>query len=150
METTITLGGRAYTVAVATMKRSREWREKFQHELLTIVGGAKAIGTVQLAADDGTVDFGRIVAAVQTLSPIAFGMFDRAAEMVFAYDGQLDNDRDWIEENATDEEMLTALWQVVQLAFPFGAIIERLPTGLKPNGTSASSRPLSGKRTLKR
>jgi hypothetical protein len=101
----LTLGGQPVTLSVLPIRDNRAWKDRANNWLGAVLP--------QLEAPDAT-----------RASIIAFlsGMTEMQLELLYAYDkaGVLP-DRGWVEEHATETELLVALLGVLAAAFPFVA-----------------------------
>jgi hypothetical protein len=92
-----------------------------------------------------------IAGLVRRMSGVLLGSVDLMLDLMFKYSQELADDREWIEQNAYDEEALHAFAEVLKLAFPFGVLLE-VVSGRMGSKTSsslpirngASSLPASG------
>ena len=133
---TITLGGADYTIEALPMKRARAWRAEFQKPLETIIGVLQNADNIEI---NGAAD---IAALLNQLGGLLLGSMDILANALFKYCPYLN--RDEIEETATDEEALAALWEVLKLAYPFGNLVAMVSRGAARVGTSKNSRSANG------
>ena len=129
---TVTLGGRDYEISRLPYRQSREWRERFAEPIEKIVGGlqftgdllGKGIDSGQALGDTiGTL--GRVL--LGDLGKTLIGSVDLCAEMLFSYAPTLD--REAIESNAYDDEILRAFVEVLKLAYPFSEILASVLPG---------------------
>ena len=158
-------GGEEYQVKEPNFKAGKAWRKKFEarmSELASIVEG-DVMATLQDAANltvpESTDDLDQLSVAgdiLKKLSPTinkvfkaALGSIDEAADLVFTYGPELKNKRDEIEEIAYSDEIVKALWVVIQSAYPFLSLKDALPgmldqIGLALQPTSTNSPGLNG------
>jgi hypothetical protein len=132
----IALGGRQYEVKALPIKASRAWRERFNGPM----GQVLEIFNVSQIELNSPADLGRLLGS---LKDILLGSLDLAADLLFSYSPALAADRERIEAEAFDEEMVAALIEVVKLAFPFGEFV-KLARGLQSRATLTSSPAPSG------
>lgn len=140
---TVSLGGKEYEVRPLPIRAAREWREQLRPMLDEVLN---SLGTVQRIDFQGMtqrMEFGGVAALFEQLGPVLLRSPDTAAELAFRYSAVLEADRDFIEETATDEEMMTAFVSIVRLAYPLGALTTLL--GPQSPGTSRSSRAPRGR-----
>ena len=64
-----------------------------------------------------------------TLKDTVLGAVDIVLSMLFAYSPELEADRERIENEAYDDEAFAAFFEVLKLAYPFGALVRNLKTG---------------------
>jgi len=140
----VTLGEAKHKITVPNMKKSREWRKKFEEPLSLIMGSISEIGGELSHADLGNGDdltrlFSTVTGALfGTLGKTLIGSVDLLADMLFSYSPELAAQREVIEEVATDEEMLAALLEVIKAAYPFGSLLKAIPTGPRKPPTSTN------------
>lgn len=113
---TVLLGGQEYEVKTLSIKKSREWRKKLAgpfEELLAVIKNANSIEltSVQDLAGIAVLIQERIIQAP-----------DLCLELLCAYSPEIKADLKRIEDQATDEEVMVGLTQVLKLAYPFGAV----------------------------
>lgn len=89
------------------------------------------IGPAKAWKEQTNVAFGGLMAAVEapnanaeTILAFLSGQTDMQLDLLYAYDAKdALPDREWIEANATDAELLTALLGVLAAAFPLAATV---------------------------
>lgn len=132
-ERLVTLAGQTYAVQALPMKAAREWRRQFGEPLNVILGVLQNAENIELTS---LADVGGLLTQVGGL---LLGSVDVLVEALFAYSPALAADRARIEEEADDVEALGALWEVLQLAYPFGSLIALVSDlGANTTGTSKS------------
>jgi len=141
---TVTLGGTDFEIQRANIKRSREWRQKFGEPLQVIIGVLQQADNIQIDSMAGAAGL------LEQVGSLLLNSVDLLIEALFDYSPALQAEREWIEDNATDLEAMNALWEVIQIVYPFGSLMNKLPTGLTTNGTSKNSAKRSGKKTRSR
>lgn len=136
-EAKFTLGGRNYTVLALPIGKSKMWRDKLAIPFGRLAHVLTQAGMVEIN------QFGDIAGVVQQFSGILLGSMDMMLNLLFEYSEELAKDREWIEENAYDEEALHAFGEVLKLAFPFGVMLE-VVTGRLGSKTSSNSLSRNG------
>lgn len=135
-ERTVTLAGKNYTIRALPMKPAREWRQKHSKPLQAVIGTLQHAGKMELQDDDGNWNVGQIAALFNQVGTFLLGSVDMLVDALFDYSPVLQADRERIESAADDTEAMTALWEVVQLAYPFGTLMALMPeNGQATNGT---------------
>lgn len=132
---TITLGGVDYTIRQLPMRAEAEWRKRLQAQLEPLLS---MMSGYQELSFDGPADF---VAFLRTLTPMLMNAPDIMLEMLYAYAPELARQADAIETGSYSEEVMEAFLEVLPLAYPFGAALERLSAlGPRPvrNGAAAT------------
>lgn len=135
---TLVLGAREFEVQTAGFKRARPWKKRLFEEVKPLferVGGASSVD-ITTPAD------------LFKLLPLAEELFtdgiDLVCDMLITYSPVLEAEREYIEEYATDKQILAAFQEVAALADPFGLIplltrrIGRATIGTSSNSPSAN------------
>lgn len=173
---TFTFGGGEYRVNEARYKDSKKWRDLLEARLTEIASMAE--GDLVAVLNEAAMlrlpenaeeakeaaaygEFEEAANLLTKLSPtlgkvarLALNSIEEAADLLFAY-GELAEKREEIEEIAYDDEIIKALWVVVQAAYPFLTIkglIQNLTDqfGQLQGRTSTNSPALNGaKETIK-
>jgi hypothetical protein len=125
---TIIIGEKTYVVREAKRKANARWRQRFQAEFTDVAALIEGLPKTDLTAQALGGLLHQIVAKVG-------GSVDMLAELVFAYSPELAADRETIEEEAYDSEIMAAFTAVLRLAYPFGSVVETL------SGLAALGRP---------
>lgn len=115
---TITFADKSYPIHALSMRQAKAWREKFAEPLIGII-----TQSTNLLSADLTTDAANIIG---TLGKALTGAVDRIADAIFAYDVAIAADREWILDNATDEEAISAIITILGVVYPFGSILARL------------------------
>ena len=119
----VILGERAWEVTKPTMKRSREWRQRFRLSVEPMIDQAQTFaaqlsGDVVLIDDDNQLNTDLINMGLSTALMTA-DVLDQVIDLVFLFSPILEANRDEIEEIATDDEALAAFWQMLRVIYPF-------------------------------
>ncbi len=137
IKVSVTLAGRTYELEPMTFKKSKEWRGKLKSELNQITSLVDTVSHFEInRVEDLTV-------ILQQGSGILLDSVDKIFDMIIEFSPDLKHDREYLEENAYDDEILTVFWECVKLAFPFGSKIKDL-TGLLNQAIATSSAEPSG------
>lgn len=129
---TITLGGKAYEIAEAPMRKNAAWRAQLSG-LLTDVGGLMAAANeVQL---NSVAD---LLTVVRQIQDVLLAAPDRLTAMLFDYAPVLAADRARIEAEVFESELIAAFVEVLKLAYPFGELLT-LANGLTPKASGSTS-----------
>jgi hypothetical protein len=131
--TTIRLGEKDYTIREAPHLRAAPWNKRLIAEIKPLfeqISGAQEI-QFNTAAD------------LLQLWPMFEQIFTDALETVFemlvTYSADLEADRDYIANHATNRQILAAFREVARLADPFDLVpMLTRQIGLVPTGTSSS------------
>jgi hypothetical protein len=152
---TVSLAGREYSIRQLPIKANRAWREKFEDPIQRLVGSFRdALHLTSQEFPDGKgllLGVGGFLAThIEDVTQILLGSFELVEEAVFAYAPEIAADRERLEEEAFDDEMIAAFLKVVQLAYPFGqlmGLVENLgqvgamtsPSSPGPSGASGKT-----------
>lgn len=128
-ERTVVLGEKKFVVRALSMKAARAWRKDFGEPLQVIIGVLQNAGEIELTSTT------HVASLLNEVGPLLLGSVDILVEALFAYSPTLEAEREWIEEHADDVEAMAALWEVLQLAYPFGGLLDRLSSGASTIGT---------------
>ena len=113
-EITVRLGGSEYVIRQLPMRAESAWRNQLR---LAIAPAVDALGRLDMTIE--TVD--DLAGLVRSLSPMLLGAPETVLELLRAYAPGLAWET--IEETAYSDEIVTALLEVVKLAYPFGAAL---------------------------
>lgn len=138
----ITLSGQTFTVAEQPRQANAAWRAQFQDAFSEAAGTLAGVWNSDVAEADDLAGLVRQLAATVT------GAIDTMAELLFAYAPELTAQR----ETAYDSEILEAFTAVLELAYPFGSLLEKLASLTGPGQAAAristNSRPAkTGRKT---
>ena len=127
METrTIALAGREYEVIELPAKANAAWRRKLDGALSPLLDTMQNAGRIKLDNRDD------LSALIEQRRELLFRAPEVLTDLLFDYAPGLRQDREQIEAQAYESELLAALMQVLQLAYPFGGLFrmaERLNNG---------------------
>lgn len=117
--TTVTLGGQNYEVTEMRSRDNAAWRKKVENVVEHVAGLISDAPDVKLTDGNAVARLVRDVAGGLVKSP------DTLREMLLEYSPALSGDRERIEAEAYDSEIIDAFWCVLELAFPFGGLLDR-------------------------
>lgn len=158
-QTKVNLGGREYIVTEKTMGVTLKWREQLRQssvmQLFESLDGALAqlVSAVEGKGEGGNLN---LIAGINlaTVAPaIMRGLansVDDVIELLFDYSPELAADREWLNDNAYDEEAIAAFIEVLKLNFPImalwglvgGSRVQPIVTNLPSrNGASGTNKP---------
>ena len=120
----ITIAGKDYVIRELPIRKSVEWRKKVAAEWSDLANALTSAGGVSLN------DISSVATAVQELSARAFGSSEIIADLLCAFSPGLAADRDRIEAEGFESEIVDAFVEVVSLAFPFSGKLRGLMKGL--------------------
>jgi hypothetical protein len=111
---TVVLDGEEYEVQELRSKANRAWREQLEEHFVELTDAITEL-------PDAEVDDAQAIARlVRSISGKLLRSVDILAEMLQAYDPDLPVDK------AYDSEILDAFAKVLELAYPFGGMVERI------------------------
>jgi hypothetical protein len=125
----VTIGEKEYTIREAKRKANAKWRQAFQAEFTDVAALIEGLPKTELTAESISDLIRQVVGKVG-------GSVDILAQLVFDYAPELAADRETIEEEAYDSEIMAAFTAVLGLAYPFGSVVSTL-TGLIERGQTA-------------
>jgi len=125
----ITLGGREYQVEQLPIRPSKAWRETFSHPIEGLIGSIQFTG--QLITNGDGQELGQLVSAVGQMlytgvAETVLSSMELALDIICAYSPRIQADRERIETEAYDDEVINALVEVLKLAYPFSEIINAI------------------------
>lgn len=127
----IVLGGKAYTVAELPLRKNAAWRQ----QVGALVG--EVAGLVEATQIDlnSTAD---LIGVVNQVRNVLVAAPDQLTALLFDYSPTLAADRERIEAEVYESELLSAFVEVLKLAFPFGEILS-WASGLAPTVSAPTS-----------
>lgn len=127
----ITLGGKAYQVAELPLRKNAAWRQ----QVGALVG--EVAGLVEATQIDlnSTAD---LIGVVNQVRSVLVQAPDQLTALLFDYSPVLAADRERIEAEVYESELLSAFVEVLKLAFPFGEILS-WASGLAPTASAPTS-----------
>jgi len=114
----IRLGEREFVIVELPLRANVEWRREFEAKLEPLLGLLTGLDKLEI---NSPKDLGQIVTM---LRQVLLRAPDTLIDLLFAYSGALEQDREWIETNVYESELLTAVTEVLQLAYPFGQVFK--------------------------
>ena len=119
--TTVTLGGKTYEVQTLPIRAAREWRDKFQKPFQEIATALSGMDNIELSSGKSVSELINVLRETLLHSP------DTILEMLYAYSPIIAADKERIEAEAFDDEVMAALVGVLKLAYPFGSLLNLIP-----------------------
>ena len=117
----VTMGGagesgetREYGVRELPIRKNHEWQKRFETEILSLI---------EMEKNSSPSD---------NISQVIVKTPERMREMLFSYAPKIEKDRDWVLDNATDNQLVDALKEVMRLSLPFVYRMRELFKGLNP------------------
>ena len=129
----ITLGGQEYTVQEAPLRKNAAWRAGLTALLADVGGLMESASTVEL---NSVAD---LLGVVRQIQDVLLAAPDRLTAMLFDYSPALAADRERIEAEVYESELLGAFVEVLKLAYPFGDLMQ-MASGLAPKNAGSTLR----------
>jgi hypothetical protein len=122
------LGKKDHDAIPLTLKKGKAWREKVAGVLNALATGMMS---QQVTADN----------LVQGLMVALFAFPDQVLDLLIAYSPEiLEPQRDWLMDNATDEEVVLALSRVLVVAYPYFSLLGTMKTAAMATDQATSQR----------
>ena len=125
--TVLTLGSKEYTVNELASRKAAAWRQIMQDKLGNV---AEMIAS---APETDITSGSAISGLVRSIGSTVIGSTDTIIELLFLYSPELSSDRERINDECYDSELIAAFVEVVKLAYPFGQLanlVARLGSGV--------------------
>ena len=104
---------RQYAVEEAGILRSRKWRMRFGETVMPLIEQLPGIMDFEFEKPE---DFLKLLPFVQK---IVLESLNDVFDLLVLYSPELESNREWLENNATDRQIVDAFMGVLQLAVPF-------------------------------
>lgn len=146
-EVTVELAGKKYKVTQLTIRKNREWRERFDKPIGVILDAATLVGDLAGKKYDqkGALMsdlFVAITARAADIGTLLMDSMEIVLDALYAYAPAIQADKEFVEENAFDDEAVRAFGEVLKLAYPFGQLIS-LVSQIGPSGDTISQNSVS-------
>ncbi|MBK8987386.1 MAG: hypothetical protein IPM39_15135 [Chloroflexi bacterium] len=125
----VAIAEKPYTIREPKRKANAKWRQRFQAEFSDVAALIEGLPRTEMTPEALGGLLHQIIGKVG-------GSVDILAELVFDYSPELAADRETIEEEAYDSEIMAAFTAVLKLAYPFGSVLETM-NGLVALGQKA-------------
>jgi len=134
-EIKLILGNEEFTVRELSATRNREWRQRLEAPIKTIMDAMGVMGDpINTIAD--------VPRAVMKTFDLFLPIADIVPDIVISYSSILEGKRAWLDENATETEYLNAFMTLARVAYPTdffmqqAAAMKRLGSPKPPTLTS--------------
>lgn len=129
----VKLGEREYTIRQAGFRRSRPWKERLLEEVKPVF---EQIAQIEKRKFNTIEEMLELLPVAQS---ILVDSMENMGDLLLAYSPELEADKEYIEEYATDAQVFQAFQEVLQLMDFFGAIpLMNEKIGQMKTGTSSS------------
>jgi len=136
---TVQLGDRQFEVKAAPHGRSKVWRRRMMAEIKPLLDQVTGIQGIEFETPE---DLLKLLPLAET---VLVNGIDAIAELLISYSTDLEAERDWIEANASDKQIMEAFKAVLSIADPFGLVAKLI--GRQESMTSTNSPVESGAST---
>lgn len=132
--TTVTLGNRDYTIQTAPYVRSAPWRRRLVEEIKPLFDQAANVPNMTFETPEDLLKLWPMLTAI-----LVDGI-DTIFDMLISYTSVLGDDKEYIENHATEKQIMAAFQEVIRLSDPFGlAQLFARRTGLARYETGSKS-----------
>lgn len=114
---TVTLANKEYAISQLPMRANKEWRDKLGDPINKIVALLQNYKDLEIETGAD------VVGLVVVVKDVLLGGVDMIMDMLFAYSPVLASDRERIENEAYDDEAITAFAEVLKLAYPLELLL---------------------------
>ncbi len=135
---TITLGEKEYVVKELPIRKNMAWRAQLAQPINEIMAIVERLKDLEISR------LGDILNLIQDLRPLLIQRLDEASEWLISYSPELQKDKEYILDNAYESQLITALVEVLKLAFPFAKLLPQSRLGLASRATLTNSPEASG------
>lgn len=114
----VVLGGRTFQIAIKPRAIARQWRKQFKETLMEALTTLNANTSLELT---NTTD---LKGVMEQVIPLLVDLVDTVAVLFLAYATEVE--AAYLDEHATDDEVIAAFIEVVKLAFPLESVMALL------------------------
>lgn len=149
---TVNLAGHTFTIESLKFKAERAWRKKYDLPVANLIGAIATVKEVSSTEFDKPTDLlkqigGILLSHATDLMKALLDSPDIIFEAICDYSPVLADNRDFIEENAYQDEIAAVFIEVLKIAYPFGSLLgiaqslgslekQTSPNSPEPNGES--------------
>jgi len=131
---TVTLAEREYTICELRSRQNEAWRAALKTRFESVAALIENTPATELT----TAGVGGLI---RNISNVVLGSIADVRELLFEYAPELAQDREYIEEEAYDSDLMNAFTEVLTLAFPFGSAFRRLGALIESGPQSKATSP---------
>jgi len=135
--TQVIMGGREYTIHP---KKGRKWGRRFRKVVDPLVDSVSGLGGVMqkhFGKEIATLD-GKDFDSLALLFSIGAGeKADEILDLVYEWEPDIAKDKEYLEENASDEEFVAAFFIIMQMVY--GPFVRALGLGVEKAGQTAGT-----------
>lgn len=158
----VTLAGRQYPIVEKPIGVASVWRDRLRKSKAMLIFESLDVAMMQLVAvgdsitdEDGkmtswaNVNVSEVIGVAKILPVVVNGLassIDEIEDMIFAYSPELAADREWIEQNAYDDEAVSVFVEVLKICYPIMAVwgLVRGPQAAQTGRSLPSKNGVSG------
>ena len=131
----VELGGREYWITPKSLRRSSQMRKMIGEKIQPLMNIARQSTGIEIK------DIEAVSALLTELQTVIFTSLDVIFDVVCEYEPAIREDREYLLDNAYDEEIIEAAMVMMRQLFPFGGLVQSLETlsGLAESMTSTNS-----------
>jgi len=139
----VMLGGREYSLAKKKLRQASAMRKRLNERVEPLMQLAQKAPTIEIK------NIEQVGGILDGLRDMMVNSIDILFDLLCEYDQKIEEDREWLLDNAIDEEVIEAALVMIKQLFPFGGILKTL-NGLVENSTLTSSKNTTGSESMKR
>lgn len=146
LQATITLGKREFVLTELPRLKNEEWRKQLEGKLEPLIELISGLDTLEINTPEDAAKLVRSLRSVIVHSPSLL------SGLIISYSPELQALEGWINENVYESELLSAIQEVIKLAYPLGGImtLARQMNGLAQATINTTSKKPSGQHTRKK
>lgn len=123
---TVKLAGKEYQVDPLPRRAAKAFRQRITEQ---IGGVSQALRLADGAGGVELTNLGSIADIVDSVGGLLAGSIDLVADLLFDFSPELAADRERIETEGYDDEIIAAFLEVLKLLYPFGEMTSLFPSG---------------------
>lgn len=129
----VKIADRTYLIEELPTRKNAEWRKLAKEKVQPLAEFVGQINTLAVPENLGELTSRpELVAGLGNMADQLFNFLldspDKVIDLLFDYSPALKKDKEYIENNAYDSELIAVFRKVLALAFPFGAIMGKVET----------------------
>jgi hypothetical protein len=133
----VRLAGKEYELKPLPIRKAREVRQRFIAPINELIEAIKRLPKIDLT------DMQSIGMLVESVQSSLLNSTDICLEILLLFSPEMVEDRERIEDEGYEEEVIAAFVEALKMLYPFGGMLKSL-SGLAALATSTSSASASG------